>query len=126
MSEAFRYKGKTDICIEQDNRAAFIGECKLWSGSKGLSDALNQLLGYLTWRDSKAALIIFNKENKQLYQDLHRPLCPKHYETIGYFLRNLPCQQDGEGEWRIQTRSAEDEGRRVTVHVFIFNIFSSA
>lgn len=125
MGEAFRRKGKTDICIEQDNRAAFIGECKLWSGSKGLSDALNQLLGYLTWRDSKAALIIFNKENRN-FTKICTTTMPETLRNHQLFLRNLPCQQEGEGEWRIQTRSAEDEGRRVTVHVFIFNIFSSA
>ena len=125
MSEAFRCKGKTDICIEQDNRAAFIGECKLWSGSKGLSDALNQLLGYLTWRDSKAALIIFNKKNKN-FTKIRTDTMPETLQKHRLFLRNLPCQQDGEGEWRIQTRSAEDEGRRVTVHVFIFDISSSA
>lgn len=124
MGEAFRCKGKTDICIEQDNRAAFIGECKLWSGSKGLSDALNQLLGYLTWRDSKAALIIFNKENRN-FTKICTATMPEALRNHRLFLRNLPCQQDGEGEWRIQMRSAEDEGRRVTVHVFIFDILSS-
>ena len=59
VGEAFRRKGKTDICIEQDNRAAFVGECKLWTGAAGLTAAMDQLLGYLTWRDSKAALIMF-------------------------------------------------------------------
>ena len=64
VGEAFRGKGRTDICIEQDNRAAFVGECKLWSGPAGLKAALDQLLGYLTWRDSKAALIMFNSKNR--------------------------------------------------------------
>ncbi|MCC2099510.1 MAG: hypothetical protein KDJ29_21655, partial [Hyphomicrobiales bacterium] len=31
-AEAFRKKGKTDIRIEDDNRAAFIAECKIWKG----------------------------------------------------------------------------------------------
>ena len=62
--EVFRGSGKTDILIEQDNRAAFVGECKLWAGSASLTGALEQLLGYLTWRDSKASLIIFNSKNK--------------------------------------------------------------
>ena len=47
IGEAFRGSGKTDICIEQDNRAAFVGECKLWTGPAGLIAALDQLLGYL-------------------------------------------------------------------------------
>jgi hypothetical protein len=32
VGEAFRNNGKTDICIEKDNRAAFVAECKMWTG----------------------------------------------------------------------------------------------
>lgn len=70
--ETFRAKGKTDICIEQDNRAAFIGECKIWRGSKELADGLRQLLGYLTWRDCKAALVVFNKERSKFSEILEK------------------------------------------------------
>jgi hypothetical protein len=37
----------------------FIAECKFWHGKKGFLDTISQLLGYLTWRDSKAAVIMF-------------------------------------------------------------------
>ena len=33
--ETFRRKGKTDIRIEDTDRAAFVAECKVWKGSKG-------------------------------------------------------------------------------------------
>ena len=59
--ETFRKTGKTDICIEQENRAAFVAECKMWSGKASIPDALSQLIGYLTWRDCKCALIYFCK-----------------------------------------------------------------
>ena len=62
--ETFRKIGKTDIHIIFDNKAAFIGECKIWHGIKKFSDAINQLFGYSTWKDSKTALIVFNKDNK--------------------------------------------------------------
>ena len=39
----------------------FIAECKFWDGPKVFNDAIAQLLGYLTWRDSKTALLIFNR-----------------------------------------------------------------
>jgi hypothetical protein len=48
--ETFRGMGKTDIRIEFENRAAFIAECKIWRGPAELVDALDQILGYLTWR----------------------------------------------------------------------------
>ncbi len=60
--ETFRRKGKTDICIEQENRAAFVAECKIWKGAKALSDAVMQLDSYLTWRDCKTALIVFVRQ----------------------------------------------------------------
>lgn len=62
--ETFRRIGKTDIQVIFDNKAAFIGECKIWHGLKKFTAAIDQLFGYSTWKDSKTALIIFNKENK--------------------------------------------------------------
>ncbi len=61
--ETFRNNGKTDILIEFENKAAFIGECKIWDGEKVLDNALKQIFGYTTWRDNKVSLIIFNKKN---------------------------------------------------------------
>lgn len=122
VGEAFRRKGKTDICIEQQNRAAFVGECKLWTGPVGLTSALDQLLGYLTWRDSKAALIMFNSKNKHFTKILEA--MPETLRAHPLFLRDLPCTEAG--EWRVQMRSAEDAGRRVTVHAFVFNLYQDA
>lgn len=62
--ETFRKIGKTDIHIEFDNKAAFIGECKVWHGEKVFQNAIQQVLNYSTWRDLKVSVIIFNKENQ--------------------------------------------------------------
>ena len=61
--ETFRKIGKTDIHIEFENKAAFIGECKIWHGAKALADAIQQVINYTTWRDVKVSVIIFNKKN---------------------------------------------------------------
>jgi hypothetical protein len=52
-------KGKTDILVRHQGRNAFIGECKFWHGPKKLNEAIQQLLGYTAWRDTKAAIILF-------------------------------------------------------------------
>ena len=117
--EVFRNRGKSDICVEQENRAAFIGECKIWDGSASLAGAMDQLLGYLTWRDSKASLIIFNSKNKNFSKILD--VLPNTISSHRLFLRGLEC--DEAGEWRVQMRSHENEGRRVIVHIFIFNLY---
>src|SRR6266852_3818037 len=59
--ETFNAQGKTDILIRAKDRNVFIAECKFWRGPKGFDDAITQLLGYLSWRDSKCALLIFNR-----------------------------------------------------------------
>ncbi|MFC0039524.1 hypothetical protein [Actinomadura rayongensis] len=59
--ETFNASGKTDILVRVQDRNIFIGECKFWNGPQSASDALDQLLGYLTWRDTKAALLLFIK-----------------------------------------------------------------
>ena len=57
--ETFNKTGKTDILLRHDGNNVFIAECKIWTGPKGLLDTITQLLGYLTWRDSKAAVMMF-------------------------------------------------------------------
>jgi len=59
--ETFNYGGKTDILIRVEGRNIFIAECKFWRGEKELLNTINQLLGYTSWRDTKAAVLLFNK-----------------------------------------------------------------
>lgn len=118
--ESFRGLGKTDIRIESENRAAFIGECKVWRGPKQLSESLEQLLGYLTWRDCKAALIIFNKDVAGF-----SGIQQKVPETLAAHSSHIvQVKVDHQGEWRFRFTSSSDSDRQVTVHVFLFNLFT--
>lgn len=71
--ETFNMSGKTDILLRYDSSVVFIAECKFWHGEKGFLETIDQLLGYLTWRDSKTALVIFvrNKEIIEVIQKIH-------------------------------------------------------
>lgn len=60
-AETFNKNGKTDILISHDSDILFIAECKIWHGQKKYLEAINQLLGYLRWKDTKSVLIIFVK-----------------------------------------------------------------
>lgn len=60
--ETFNKKGKTDILLRYENNNVFVGECKFWKGKEVYLNAISQLLSYLTWRESKVALIIFVKQ----------------------------------------------------------------
>ena len=51
--------GKTDILVRYQNRNVFIAECKFWHGPRKFDSAIDQLISYTTWRDTKAAIILF-------------------------------------------------------------------
>jgi hypothetical protein len=57
--ETFNKSGKTDILMRYDKKNIFVAECKFWSGKKNHFETIDQLLSYLTWRDSKAAVVYF-------------------------------------------------------------------
>jgi hypothetical protein len=59
--ETFNYQGKTDILIRSEGRNIFVAECKFWGGPKKLTETIDQLLGYSCWRDTKVAVILFNR-----------------------------------------------------------------
>lgn len=86
--ETFNVAGKTDILIREDDRNVFIAECKFWTGPKGFDNAIDQLLGYLTWRDAKCALIVFNKNKdsagvcKKMHEEMEKR--SEHQKTISH------------------------------------------
>lgn len=77
--ETFNKTGKTDILLRHEGSHVFIGECKFWRGEKSFLATISQLLGYLTWRDSKAAVIMFvpNKDFSSVV-DTAKEASPKH------------------------------------------------
>ena len=84
-----------------------------------LVEALDQLLGYLTWRDCKSSLILFNKDVAG-FSGIQETIANALKTHRGY-LREKPSGRAG--EWRVVFQSAEDQGREVTVHVFAFNLY---
>lgn len=115
--ESFRKNGKTDIRIEEQNRAAFVAECKIWHGSDSVTKSIEQLDGYTTWRDCKTSLIHFNKDASGFskIQTKFEQALKKHPNCIA----NLKCQHAG--EWRFSYRKADDPQRTYFVHAFLFN-----
>ena len=83
--ETFNSSGKTDILIRHENSNAFIAECKFWTGQKGYLETITQLLGYLTWRDSKSAVIVFvrNKDLSSVLQTAEK-VTPDHPNYLGF------------------------------------------
>jgi len=57
--ETFNKSGKTDILMRHEGKNIFGAECKFWRGQKAHHETIDQLLSYLTWRDSKTAIVYF-------------------------------------------------------------------
>ena len=57
--ETFNKSGKTDILMRYETSNVFVAECLWWDGPKKYLEKIDQLLSYLTWRDSKTAVVCF-------------------------------------------------------------------
>jgi hypothetical protein len=115
--ETFNSAGKTDILIRDGDRCVFIAECKIWRGQKSLSDAIDQLLGYATWRDTKTAILIFNR-NKNLGEVLDK--IPGILRSHSNSKRELPYQS--ETGFRYVLAHKDDPNREITLTVLVFDV----
>lgn len=115
--ETFNYQGKTDILIRVNGKNIFIAECKFWKGEKAFLETISQLLGYTSWRDTKTALLIFNR-NKQ-FSDVVKSI-PEVAVKHPNFKRLLPSS--GETISKYIFHHNEDVNRELTMTVMAFNI----
>lgn len=118
VGEAFRNNGKTDICIEEKNRAAFVAECKMWTGQKSIADALKQLDSYLTWRDCKTALIYFVKRKDFL------AILQIAEETLRGIPEMRQVQVMDKNEFKCCMVSTQNPGQQIQVRVMLFNMYA--
>ena len=61
--ETFNQWGKTDILIRVGDNNVFIAECKVWKGEAQVEETVKQLSQYITWRDTKTAILYFVKND---------------------------------------------------------------
>ena len=115
--ETFNKSGKTDILIRHENSNVFIAECKFWTGQKGYLETITQLLGYLTWRDSKSAVIMFVR-NKDLSSVLRtaQEVTPNHSNYLGF----VDKKHDTWFNYRFHING--DPNREVKLGVLFFHI----
>lgn len=83
--ETFNKKGKTDIQIRHNSSVVFIAECKFWKGEKSFIATIDQLMKYLTWRDTKTAIIIFvRQKDVSTVLTKIKTTAPTHSNYLGY------------------------------------------
>ena len=115
--ETFNYEGKTDILIRSEGKNIFIAECKYWAGPQKLTEAIDQLLSYSSWRDTKVAVIVFNR-NKGFTRVLDTiKLITKAHPN---FKRELGDRS--ETSFRFIFSHRDDTNRELTLTIMAFDI----
>lgn len=114
--ETFNKSGKTDILLRFEGENVFVAECKRWRGQQSYLDAISQLLGYLTWRDSKAAVMMFikNKDISSVLQTIEQATSqhPNYLELVS--------KQD-ESWLNYRFHLNDDPNREVKIAVLLFH-----
>lgn len=115
--ETFNFGGKTDILIRSEGKNIFIAECKFWGGPKKLAATLDQLLGYTSWRDTKVALIVFNRN-----RDFSKVLAaiPATVRAHPHYKRDLPGST--ETTFRYCFANRDDRNREIFLALMAFDV----
>jgi hypothetical protein len=115
--ETFNYQGKTDILIREQDRNIFIAECKFWHGEKSFLETIDQILSYLSWRDTKVAALIFNRN-----RGLSGVLSTIKEAAKGHpHYKRGPTDQ-GETRFRYVFGNPSDHNREVILTVMVFDV----
>ena len=115
--ETFNSHGKTDILVRSEGKNIFIAECKFWSGPKMLTDTIDQLLGYASWRDTKTAVVVFNR-NKDFSRVLDS--IPNTVKTHANFKRELIGST--ETTFRYCFAHKDDKNRELYLTILAFDV----
>jgi len=114
--EAKNRAGKTDILLRHEGGVLFATECKFWSGAEQYRGGLSQTLSYLTWRESKAALLIFiGNKSLQPVLDQIGSATSTHPAFVAF--RGRPS----EGRFDFDMRLLDDATRGVKLAVLCFH-----
>ncbi|WP_052184237.1 hypothetical protein [Psychroserpens sp. Hel_I_66] len=117
--ETFNRGGRADIILKyaDDGTNLFIAECKFWYGSSEFLKAISQLFDrYLTWRDSKVAIMIFvqNKDFSNVLKTIKSDISNHdyHLKYIG---------EKGESSFSYEFHLPQDNDKKVEVEIMIFH-----
>jgi hypothetical protein len=117
--ETFNREGKTDIILKYsgDGSNLFVAECKFWHGLSEFLKAISQLFDrYLTWRDSKAAVLLFvtNKDFTNVLQTIMTEI-----KNHPYYVKENGTR--GETSFSYIFHLPQDENKAVYFEVIAFH-----
>jgi hypothetical protein len=122
FGEVFDAAGKNDILIRSGDAKVFVAECKIWDGPAVVTAALGQLPSYLTWRDTKGALVLFIR-NANVTAVIGKAVAA--IEAHPCFVRTLP-PADGSARWDFILHAEGDENQLLRLAFMPFALGETA
>ena len=115
--ETFNKDGKTDILLRFEKHNVFVAECKVWHGPGQHGPTIDQLLKFITWRDSKTAIVYF-VHNKKIIEVL---------EAIESETQKHPCfgrfiGKQEESLFRYDFHFPGDPDRHIKLNILCFHM----
>jgi hypothetical protein len=115
--ETFNAHGKTDILVRVRDQNVFIAEFLIWRGPKYLTEKIDQLLRYLSWRDTKSAIVIFSKSKD--FSAVLGEIVPTVEAHENY---KKTFGQQEETTFKFSFRQQDDPSRELILTVLAFNV----
>lgn len=116
-AESKNCQGKTDILVRtKDGLNEHIFELKVWEGIHSLIEAIDQLLGYLSWHNNYCGIIIFcyNKNYTSVLQEAQKYLKEKY----NFYIQ----EQNVANEFRFRMTHKTDVGKSIQTYLTFVNL----
>jgi len=116
--ETFNSQGKTDIYLIIDKGNILVSECKFYGGLKLYHSTINQLLGYLTWRQNYGIMINFCKQKNftKIIEEAKSTIMTHESFETGFIVI-------GNTHFISKNRLPGDEYKHVEIHHLFYNLY---
>ncbi|MBX9891360.1 MAG: hypothetical protein K2Y12_03450 [Chitinophagaceae bacterium] len=119
--ETFNKEGRTDILLKDDKgNNLFIAECKWWKGASVFHSTIYQLFdNYITWRDTKVAIIFFvnNKDFSSVLGQIEAEAKEHQYYVQYLGVKDM-------SSFSFLFRQKDDINNKVQVEIMLFHFLS--
>jgi hypothetical protein len=117
--ETFIKKGKSDIHLRIEKGEILIFECKIWGGEKLYLETIDQLIGYVTWRQNYGVVIMFckNKDYSKILDQV--PGIVKKHSQFKSGFKGI-----SKTHFTSEHTLPEDQEKKIKIHHLIYNLYS--
>jgi len=124
--ETFNLGGKTDILIRKNNENIFIAECKYWHGEQKYLETIDQILDYISFRDTKTAILMFVKVVKDFSKIIEKinETSKKHPNFIKEVNDFVAPNKLNESSFRYLFKNNSDKSKTFYLTVMAFYIYN--